>query len=1252
MDKDIVQQLIASWITDENEIYDRLMKYRTTGELDTNKVSSTAPEYSFTPSESSVVNIQDEATPTPASSEWDSLMDQYSKNFRVWNLLQGFQKYKTNYDETDTAWEFATNAALSWANLIGGAADAILHPVDTISLLWKWAVGWVANAATKILGKNEQDVKDANPWLASSIDTANDIGKSITEGYTDETGWFNLKKKLVEDPFGLVSDVSTVLSGWAMAAAKAGKLGASVTKNLGKVAAKGLTKATLETLRDTGKITDNAALAKRLTALDTAEAKAAAKLDEMKATKVNEEFTKKQTYEDKLKSNIPKLNTQADNLIKRGNVKANEYNRIWDQLWNWENSTWKELFGTVYGRTVKKLAERDFNKSDILRAKAKGMQDELDISIYNQQFGKYVPEKDVLVDASWKIKKTFNDLPAEQQKAFTDMIRYKNMTDSFGKLAWGLEDFSKAVDKYDLGIYPTKLVGKSIVWLNNVLSKAMGTDIAVRNLILDKEVNAFFNDAAEGKLTSENLSKQLDDFIETKYGVTNDSIKKSLIQGVKDKIKEKSIKVSRGWADLEDELDFASDNTFAPKTTNLDTYTKSVKRSLGKRIVDENTITQKALDLAQSGETSKGILSKFIEGIKKNSKDKELYTKVTDLVSKIKDEKRLQGEYFGKVERSSKPVVNTQQFFEGIKQELFNKGVQYHLEDVTGKELKRQIDSDRELGMPFLGIINDNKQYKKVVIDTYNGAAFDANKIRSTLQDLHNKLYTENDKLWFDNKLSEWEVYNAKTTVWDYLTRESTGRGKLEGATKYEALLTGLKKHIDKELTNKSDAFKKANVKYSKIAQKLKLVNEAFDVDEFGNLKSINTFINNPQIWDTIESIDPTLKWIGPEMIKLFQSRDAIKKYEKAVDSEVLNDKQFMRDFESLNEKLFTEYQASLSKDNITKHIQEGKSIATLSPQLIGSVKGLDKLIESAKKSTLARSLLTDLEEKSFDKLKAKDIEDLKSIDPDFGAMVKYFKEKGKDLELIDLLSKDKTNLVDIYQNNPELLNELNKVAPGLKYDIKRLMKKDEDIDAAKATSFEQAEKEVWLMNKLEDLGGNQVDVKNKLGGIYAATKFNETRGVFNRAAAASLVFAWMSVAWMVGMSVFNPTLMVWLLVASMAYNPKVQYALANKLAGIKRYASVYPQVWAFVKAADAALEKYNKYGTMINRNLTDDKDQEPYNVRSYDSESIGRTISRNAMGGVEAWLLGPNSASNSDLIMPQQTGEYTPPQSDLTIPQ
>lgn len=117
------------------------------------------------------------------------------------------------------------NFPSSAGNFFGGIAQAVMHPIDTVSALVDVGAGALKNITPKPIA-DFIDRFDANPEVANrAVNAANAMGGYFKERYGSVDG---IKTALAKDPVGVAADLSTIFSGGAAIAPRSGGIAAGL----------------------------------------------------------------------------------------------------------------------------------------------------------------------------------------------------------------------------------------------------------------------------------------------------------------------------------------------------------------------------------------------------------------------------------------------------------------------------------------------------------------------------------------------------------------------------------------------------------------------------------------------------------------------------------------------------------------------------------------------------------------------------------------------------------------------------------------------------------------------------------------------------------------------------------------------------------------------------------------------------------------------------------------------------------------
>jgi archaellum component FlaC len=146
-----------------------------------------------------------------------------------------------SYTAGEAALEGAKNLVPSALKFGVDTASTLLHPIDTATNVGRLAEGSLANLSEAIPGKATpvqnrytqamQPSEEYKQSLEKSKGVASAVGKQYADRYGSMEGF---KRAVAEDPASILGDISTVLTGGASLAPKAGKL-ASALRTAGDV---------------------------------------------------------------------------------------------------------------------------------------------------------------------------------------------------------------------------------------------------------------------------------------------------------------------------------------------------------------------------------------------------------------------------------------------------------------------------------------------------------------------------------------------------------------------------------------------------------------------------------------------------------------------------------------------------------------------------------------------------------------------------------------------------------------------------------------------------------------------------------------------------------------------------------------------------------------------------------------------------------------------------------------------------------
>ena len=131
----------------------------------------------------------------------------------------GAEAPRRSYQASEIPAAALKNLPKSATEAASGLYQAATHPLDTLETLRQVIGGGAYNALPAPAQKFVMDVSSDPERLRKSIATADAVGGMYRERYGD---WDKVKRTLAEDPVGAITDLSTLFSGGAAAASKAG----------------------------------------------------------------------------------------------------------------------------------------------------------------------------------------------------------------------------------------------------------------------------------------------------------------------------------------------------------------------------------------------------------------------------------------------------------------------------------------------------------------------------------------------------------------------------------------------------------------------------------------------------------------------------------------------------------------------------------------------------------------------------------------------------------------------------------------------------------------------------------------------------------------------------------------------------------------------------------------------------------------------------------------------------------------------
>lgn len=119
--------------------------------------------------------------------------------------------------------DLPSNIPSSAGKFIGGIADAVTHPIDTVSTIGDALAGGLRNAMPAGV-RDFIDKLDSPEGKASAL-KATEVADAVGGMYKERYGSLDkIKQTLITDPVGAMADLSTILTGGSSAAGAAGKV--------------------------------------------------------------------------------------------------------------------------------------------------------------------------------------------------------------------------------------------------------------------------------------------------------------------------------------------------------------------------------------------------------------------------------------------------------------------------------------------------------------------------------------------------------------------------------------------------------------------------------------------------------------------------------------------------------------------------------------------------------------------------------------------------------------------------------------------------------------------------------------------------------------------------------------------------------------------------------------------------------------------------------------------------------------------
>ena len=196
--------------------------------------------------------IYDIEIPGMGTYEVESDKDLTDKQAYQYAMQQASQEGSRKAPKKPIAWKDVPLEAVksfgpSTGQMIGDIVKAISSPVETAQSVGNLAVGTFSKAlpesVSRFLTESSPERQQQNIKQAETM--ASDVGQFYKQRYGTEEG---IKQALAKDPAGVLADLSTVLTGGSMAAAKAPQVASALSKTASmvdplQIAARGVGKA-------------------------------------------------------------------------------------------------------------------------------------------------------------------------------------------------------------------------------------------------------------------------------------------------------------------------------------------------------------------------------------------------------------------------------------------------------------------------------------------------------------------------------------------------------------------------------------------------------------------------------------------------------------------------------------------------------------------------------------------------------------------------------------------------------------------------------------------------------------------------------------------------------------------------------------------------------------------------------------------------------------------------------------------------
>ena len=167
----------------------------------------------------------------PEGASQEQVMSYAQQQFSAKPKASEMPELPRSYTAGEAALEGAKNLIPSTIKFGVDTASTLLHPVDTVTNVARLAEGGLANLSEAIPGKatpvqnRYTQALQPSEEYKQSLDKSKGIASAVGKQYADRYGSMEgFKRAVAEDPASILGDISTLLTGGASLAPKAGKL--------------------------------------------------------------------------------------------------------------------------------------------------------------------------------------------------------------------------------------------------------------------------------------------------------------------------------------------------------------------------------------------------------------------------------------------------------------------------------------------------------------------------------------------------------------------------------------------------------------------------------------------------------------------------------------------------------------------------------------------------------------------------------------------------------------------------------------------------------------------------------------------------------------------------------------------------------------------------------------------------------------------------------------------------------------------